>query len=146
MLDMNLIRETPEIVIKSMQDRQMDSALIDRVIELDSNRRVTLAEVEKLKAERNTASKAIGLSKDPAERNSKIEAMRVVSDQITALDQQVKTIEEELNSLMLIIPNTVDPKVPYGESEAGNVIVRYEGKAADPAFEMIPHWDVAGHD
>ncbi len=142
MLDMNLIRETPEIVIKSMQDRQMDSALIDRVIELDSNRRVTLAEVEKLKAERNTASKAIGLSKDPAERNSKIEAMRVVSDQITALDQQVKTIEEELNSLMLIIPNTVDPKVPYGESEAGNVIVRYEGKAADPAFEMIPHWDL----
>lgn len=142
MIDINLIRETPEIVIKSMKDRQMDPAPVNRAVELDSIRRTALAEVEKLKAERNTVSKEIGRIKDAEERKTKIESMRIVGDQITEMDQKVKAVEEELNALMMIIPNIPDAKVPYGVSDAENTVVRYEGQVKDPAFEMIPHWDL----
>ncbi|HRY21574.1 MAG TPA: serine--tRNA ligase, partial [Flexilinea sp.] len=69
MLDMNLIRENPELVIKSMKDRQMDPAPVNRVIELDMTRRKLLSESEQLKAERNATSKEIGRIKDAEERN-----------------------------------------------------------------------------
>ena len=142
MLDMNLIRENPELVIKSMKDRQMDPAPVNRVIELDTARRKLLSESEKLKAERNATSKEIGRIKDTEERNAKIEAMRLVGDKIAELDKKVKETEEELNSLIMIIPNIPDPRVPYGVSDAENVVVRYEGKIAEREFDPIPHWDL----
>ncbi len=142
MLDINLIRENQEFVIKALQDRQMDPAPVTRMVELDQLRRTTLAEVEKLKAERNTASKEIGRTKDAAERTAKIEAMRVVGDQITALDQQVKEVETELNSLALNVPNIPDGRVPYGTGEDENVVIRHEGVVAEPKFDTIPHWDL----
>ncbi|HQJ00783.1 MAG TPA: serine--tRNA ligase [Flexilinea sp.] len=142
MLDMNLIRENPELVIKSMKDRQMDPAPVNRVIELDMTRRKLLSESEQLKAERNATSKEIGRIKDAEERNAKIEAMRLVGDKIAELDKKVKETEEELNSLIMIIPNIPDPRVPYGVSDAENVVVRYEGKIAEREFDPIPHWDL----
>ncbi len=142
MLDMNLIRENPELVIKSMKDRQMDPAPVNRVIELDMTRRKLLSESEQLKAERNTTSKEIGRIKDAEERNAKIEAMRLVGDKIAELDKKIKETEEELNSLIMIIPNIPDPRVPYGISDAENVVVRYEGKIAEREFDPIPHWDL----
>ncbi|HQG88254.1 MAG TPA: serine--tRNA ligase [Flexilinea sp.] len=142
MLDMNLIRENPELVIKSMKDRQMDPAPVNRVIELDMTRRKLLSESEQLKAERNATSKEIGRIKDAEERNAKIEAMRLVGDKIAELDKKVKETEEELNSLIMIIPNIPDPRVPYGISDAENVVVRYEGKIAEREFDPIPHWDL----
>jgi len=142
MLDMNLIRENPELVIKSMKDRQMDPAPVNRVIELDTARRKLLSESEQLKAERNATSKEIGRIKDAEERNAKIEAMRLVGDKIAELDKKVKETEEELNSLIMIIPNIPDPRVPYGVSDAENVVVRYEGKIAEREFDPIPHWDL----
>ena len=95
MLDMNLIRENPELVIKSMKDRQMDPAPVNHVIELDTARRKLLSESEQLKAERNATSKEIGRIKDAEERNAKIEAMRLVGDKIAELDKKVKETEEE---------------------------------------------------
>ncbi len=142
MLDMNLIRENPELVIKSMKDRQMDPAPVNRVIELDMTRRKLLSESEQLKAERNATSKEIGRIKDAEERNAKIEAMRLVGDKIAELDKKIKETEEELNSLIMIIPNIPDPRVPYGISDAENVVVRYEGKIAEREFDPIPHWDL----
>ena len=142
MLDMNLIRENPELVIKSMKDRQMDPAPVNHVIELDTARRKLLSESEQLKAERNATSKEIGRIKDAEERNAKIEAMRLVGDKIAELDKKVKETEEELNSLIMIIPNIPDPRVPYGASDAENVVVRYEGKITEREFDPIPHWDL----
>ena len=75
MFDINLIREQPEVVKKSLKDRQMDPAPVDEILKLDGDRRALLVKVEALKAERNTVSKAISQIKDPAERQQKIEAM-----------------------------------------------------------------------
>ena len=65
MLDIALIRENPELVKKSMRDRQMSEEGVERVIVLDKTRRDLLAESEALKAKRNTESKAIGKAKEP---------------------------------------------------------------------------------
>ena len=59
MLELNLIREQPDLVRKSLRDRQMDDAPVDELLNLDTERRALLNQVEKLKAERNSVSKEI---------------------------------------------------------------------------------------
>jgi len=78
MLDINLIREQPDVVRQSLLARQMDAAIVDQVLSLDNERRVDISQAEALKAERNAVSKEIGKSKDAAERQGKIDAMRQV--------------------------------------------------------------------
>lgn len=142
MLDINIIRENPEIVKKSMRDRQMDVVAVDRVIELDKTRRALLNESETLKAERNKASKEIGQTKDKDERTAKIEAMRVVGDRIAVLDEKIRDAETELKGLVSVIPNIPDPCVPYGESDHDNKVVRTMGEEIAHSFGDIPHWDL----
>ena len=80
MLDINLIREKPDVVRTALKNRQMDSSPVDEILRLDEKRRVLLTEVEKFKAERNTVSKEISKMKDAAERETKIVAMREVDE------------------------------------------------------------------
>ena len=74
MLDINLVRENPEIVRGALIRRQMDPGVVGELLELDKSRRSLLAETENLKAERNRVSKEISQMKDPAERQEKIES------------------------------------------------------------------------
>jgi seryl-tRNA synthetase len=92
MLDINLIRETPDVVRESLRKRQMDPAPVDDVLKLDVERRSLLSEVETLKAERNKASKEISQIKDKDERQAKIDAMRQVGDKIAELDGRVHDV------------------------------------------------------
>ncbi|MEJ2759683.1 MAG: hypothetical protein P8046_14480 [Anaerolineales bacterium] len=105
MLDINLIRENPEVVRAGMQKRGMDPAPVDKAFNLDTRWREVLQEVESLKAERNKVSKEIGKMKDIAEREAKIAAMREVADKIKVLDEEVSKLESDLNAVMSIIPN-----------------------------------------
>jgi seryl-tRNA synthetase len=142
MLDINLIREQPDLVRKSLRDRQMDPSPVDAILKLDERRRALLAEVETLKAERNAVSKEIGKMKDPAERQAKIEAMRVVGDKIAALDKDVAAVEEELKSITAIIPNLPDPRTPLGKDESENIVLRTVGQLPEFNFEPKIHWDL----
>lgn len=142
MFDLALIREQPEIVKKSLQDRQMDPAPVDEVLQLDADRRSLLTRVESLKAERNTVSKAISQTKDAAERQQKIEAMRLVGEEIAKLDEEVRKVEERLNYLVASIPNLPDPSTPYGKDDNENIILRVEGKQKEFAFKPLPHWEL----
>ena len=72
MLDINLIREKPDLIRTALKNRQMDSSPVDAILSLDEKRRALLTEVEKLKSERNTVSKEISKMKDAAERETKI--------------------------------------------------------------------------
>jgi seryl-tRNA synthetase len=142
MLDINLIRETPDIVRKSLKDRQMDTSPVDVILELDEKRRALLGQVEVLKAERNTVSKEIGLMKEAAARQSKIEAMRVVGEKIADFDKQVSEVETELNALTASIPNIPDARVPYGVDDSENVVIRTIGEPRKFDFTPKPHWDL----
>ena len=142
MLDMNFIRENPEIVRKALVDRQDDPARVASILELDEKRRTLLNQVEQLKAERNAVSKEIGKMKDAAERQSKIEAMRVVGDQIAELDKAVAGVESELNELMSTLPNIPDPRTPYGKDDSENPVLKTVGEPRKFEFTPLPHWDL----
>ncbi len=142
MLDLNFIRENPEVVKKSLSDRQMDPGPVDLVISLDTDRRTLLSKVEKLKAERNVVSKEISTSKDPAERQKKIDAMREVGDEIARLDETVREVDEKLKYQLASIPNIPDPLTPYGKDDSENVVLRTTGDLPKFDFQPLAHWEL----
>ena len=142
MLDINIIREKPDLIRTALKNRQMDSSPVDDILKLDEKRRVLLTEVEQLKAERNVVSKEISKMKDAAEREKKIAAMREVGDQIAALDKDVTNVEAELNSLTSALPNIPDERTPIGVSEDENVVLRTVGELPEFNFEPKAHWDL----
>jgi seryl-tRNA synthetase len=142
MLDINLMRENPDLVRAALEKRQMDAAPVDQVLDLDLKRRTIIQEAETLKAERNAVSKEIGRTKDAAERQAKIEAMRAVGDQISALDEQLREVEAELTAVMSWIPNLPSDKTPYGVDESENVVLKSSGKIPEFDFEPKTHWEL----
>lgn len=143
MLDISLFRENPDVVRKSMRDRNMDDGIVDQIVDLDETRRKLLVEVESLKSERNTVSREIGKMKDPVDRQAKIDLMRTVGDKINELDNQVRTVDEELGDLLARVPNIPDPQTPLGKDDSENVVIRTVGEIPTYNFEPIPHWDLA---
>ncbi|HLF75718.1 MAG TPA: serine--tRNA ligase [Anaerolineales bacterium] len=142
MLDLNLIREQPDLVRTALSNRQMEAFPVDDILRLDEKRRALLTQVETLKAERNTVSKEIGKMKDPAEREQKIASMREVGERITALDREVAEVEAELNSIAAALPNIPDARTPVGASEEENVVIKTVGQLPEFDFEPKPHWDL----
>ncbi|HEY0601422.1 MAG TPA: serine--tRNA ligase [Herpetosiphonaceae bacterium] len=142
MLDIKLIREQPDQVKEGIRRRGDDPALVDEVLRLDARRRELLSEVERLKAEKNAASKAIGKIKDPEERAQAIAAMRNQGDRIPELDKEVAEVEAALQTLMLVLPNLPHPDVPVGTSEEDNIVVRTEGTPREFSFTPKPHWEL----
>lgn len=142
MLDINLFRENPDIIRKSLQDRQMDASVVDDVLAKDLERRALLTRVEALKAQRNEVSKEIGKMKDPAERNARIEAMRLVGDEIAGMDDRVREVDEALQKMVASIPNIPDPSTPYGKDEHENQVVTTYGTPKEFSFSPQAHWDL----
>jgi seryl-tRNA synthetase len=140
MLDLVMLREHPDDV-KAAMKKLYAEAPIDDILALDVRRRSLLADVEKLKAQRNAVSKEIGKMKDVAGREEKIAEMRAVGDQIDALDAQVKDTEARLNELMLTVPNLPDDDVPVAPDETHNVVTAQEGKATREDWQLA-HWDL----
>ncbi len=142
MLDINLVREHPEVVRKSLMDRQMESGSVDEILSLDEQRRSLIQQVESLKAERNAVSKEIGRLKDPADRQAKIEAMRTVGDQIGQLDDHLRQVDELLTMALAGIPNIPDRRSPYGKDDSENIVLRTHGELPQFDFTPKPHWDL----
>ncbi|HSJ52560.1 MAG TPA: serine--tRNA ligase, partial [Anaerolineae bacterium] len=141
MIDINLIREKPEVVKAAMVALNAE-APIDQILDLDARRRALLTEVEALRAERNSASKEISRIKDGDERQARIEEMRLVGDRIKALEEELKAVDAELDEAMLWVPNLPDPSVPVGPDDSLNVVVRLEGEPRSFDFQPVPHWDL----
>ena len=141
MLDINLIREKPDLVRAAMRDLNAD-APIDQILALDVRRRELLTETEALRAERNTVSKEISRTKDKEARQTKIDEMRVVGARIKELEGELKQIDEALYDAQLQVPNLPGPGVPVGPDEEHNIIVRQEGEPCTFDFEPVPHWDL----
>ncbi|HSB67351.1 MAG TPA: serine--tRNA ligase, partial [Anaerolineales bacterium] len=142
MLDINIIRDHPDVVRKALADRQDDPAPVDQILELDRQRRQTIQETESLKAERNTVSKEISKAKDPTERQAKIEAMRQVGERISQLDEILRKIEADLNAILAGIPNIPDERTPYGKDDSENVVLHGVGAIPEYDFQPKAHWDL----
>jgi seryl-tRNA synthetase len=143
MLDIRRLRAETDIVCAALAKRDPElPAMVGRVLELDTERRDALTRVNELKAERNAASKRVGELKRAGESaDDLIESTRVLGTEITALDDAVRDAEEEISSLLLVIPNTPLEGVPEGGEEAGKV-VREPGPEIDLDCEPRPHWEI----
>lgn len=142
MLDIKLIREQPEIIREALAKRQMDTEVVDSVLELDEKRRALILDVESRKSERNAVSKEIGRMKTAEDRESKITAMRELGDEIAVLDEQLKQVETDLRMTVAGIPNIPDSDVPFGKDDKENVVVRVIGEQKQFDFEPKPHWEL----
>lgn len=142
MIDIKLVREEPQTVKQGLLSRNLDPSVVDDLLTIDEMRREKLTGVETLKAERNTVSREIGKIKDKGEREAKIADMKVVSDSISALDEEVRLIEEKQQELIMGIPNIPLAQVPTGKDESDNVVLRVEGEIPTFDFEPLPHWDL----
>jgi seryl-tRNA synthetase len=141
MLDARYIRENPEEVERRLTSRG-DRNSLGSFRELDERRRSMLQEVEQLKAVRNRVSEEISRLADKSQAQERIREMREVSQRVKALDDDLKGVEEELNGLLLTIPNLPHVTTPVGISEEDNLLVRSWGEPTSFSFTPRPHWEI----
>lgn len=143
MLELKFVREKLDVVRKALLDKGEEAA-IDQFALTDERRRQLLRDVEQLKMRRNTASEQVAQMKRAKEDASAvIEEMRVVSQNIKEMDWQLREAEEQLEEILLTLPNIPDSAVPVGQSEADNVIIRQVGEPKAFSFEPKAHWEIA---
>jgi len=142
MLDIQLFRDNPDLIRQGLTKRHQDPALVDQVIQLDTKRRDLLQDVERLRAERNLESKAIGKIKDPEERQGKIAAMGKLGDQLETLENKLKEVEPALSALIGTFPNLPDDRVPVGTDDSENELIKTVGEKPVFDFEPQAHWDL----
>jgi seryl-tRNA synthetase len=142
MLDIKFIRQNTELVRKKMLERGQEMDMTP-FINLDTRRRDILQEVEKLRNDRNTVSKEIGEKKKKKEDAAELIArMGEVSARIKGLDEELKKVEEDLNALVMVIPNLPHESVAYGTSSEDNPVIRVWGEKPVFTFTPKPHWDI----
>ena len=143
MLDIKKIREDFDGVKAGVERRCKGDFGIDRVKELDAKRREVLAEVEALKNKQNVTSREVPKLKKAGEDTTALFAeMKQLSARIKELDGEVSSIEEELRTVLLGIPNVPNPQVQIGEDDSDNVELRKWGTPREFEFEAKAHWDI----
>ncbi|WP_274362416.1 serine--tRNA ligase [Paenibacillus thermotolerans] len=144
MLDIKLLRNDPDKVKQSLINRGKSLDDISAFDTLDVKRRSLIQESEALKNRRNTVSQEVAQKKKAGEdAEALILEMREVADRIKTLDDEIRVLDTELDSLLLAIPNVVHESVPIGKSEEENVEVRKHGVPREFSFEPKPHWEIA---
>ena len=147
MLDIKFVRENPDIVKQNIKNKFQDEKLplVDEVIALDKKNRDIKQEVEALRANRNKLSKQIGGLMAQGKKDEAEEVKAQVNAQAARLEElnaEERTVEEELRTKMMTIPNIIDPSVPIGKDDSENVEVEKFGEPAVPDFEVPYHVDI----
>ena len=147
MLDLRLVREKTDTVRAALSRRGITIDLTE-FLALDARRRAAQQEIETLRRRRNEVSEEIGRLKkagQPAE--DKVAEMRAEGDQIAALENSTRDIEEAQQNILLTIPNLPHSSVPDGKDENDNrEIRRWSPQGGEPpkfSFAPKPHWDLA---
>ena len=143
MLDIRFIRENSELVKQKLEARGSDIDL-SVFLSIDEKRREVLGKIETLRAERNRASDEIAkMKKEKKEVDPSVFAsMKELSSQVKALDEDLKSVEQETNDFLLTIPNMPHESVPVGKTENDNEIVRSWGVAPELSFQPKEHWEL----
>ncbi len=143
MLDPKFIRENPEKVRSALELRGYGTELLDSFMEIDSRRLRLLKEVEDLRQRRNLLSREISELKGKGQEvEGKLSQAKEISDRITELETLLRNLDEELQRLLLNIPNIPHETVPFGKDETENVEIRRWGVPREFDFEPLNHWDI----
>ena len=157
MLDIKFVRENPDLVKENIKKKFQDAKLpmVDEVLELDAKNRAAITEASDLRARKNALSKANGplfgkLKKAEGEEKAAIQAQIDANMAAVKADDErlaeLETLEEDyakrIHSLMLNIPNIIDPSVPIGPDDSCNVEVQRFGEPVVPPYEIPYHTDI----
>ena len=147
MIDIKVLRENPDLVRENIKKKFQDDKLplVDEVIALDKRNREIKVEVEALRAQRNKASKMIGGLMAQGKRDEAEEIKRQLAEdgvRIDSLSAEEKEVGEKITSIMMRIPNIIDPSVPIGKSDEENVEVQRYGEPKVPDFEIPYHAEI----
>jgi seryl-tRNA synthetase len=147
MLSLKYLQENKEEAIKALKIKNFDATeILQRIIDLDEKRKATQAQQDATQAEMNNLSKEIGMlfKNGKAEEANTAKAKTVeLKNSIAELSSVQSSILDELNDLLLQIPNIPHSSVPAGKGEEDNVIEKSVGEFPNLASDAIPHWDLA---
>ena len=147
MIDINLIRENPELVKENIKKKFQDEklVLVDEVQSMDAEYRAAKTRGDNLRGERNKISKQIGLYM----RDKNIEAAEQAKQSVKDMDAELESLEvkeaklaEEIKNRMMVIPNIIDSSVPIGKDDSENVEIQKYGEPFVPSFEIPYHTDI----
>jgi seryl-tRNA synthetase len=139
-IDLNLLRENPEAIKASQRARGADIALVDRALELDSQRRQSLNDFEKLRAEQNAHGKLVATA--PKEQKAELVAQaQDLAARVKAADAEANRAQEELNNVLFKIENVVIEDVPAG-GEENFVVIKEVGHKREFSFTPKEHSDL----
>jgi len=146
MLDINLIRENPELVKKNLMKRGDPEALkkLNETIVYDKKWRQTLTELNNLRHQRKKMTiKIAALKKAGKNIDKELEEAKAIDSKITSLEKRVAEYEEKLRSCLMQLPNLLHESVPVGKDENENVPIRSWGKIPKFSFPVKDHIDLA---
>jgi seryl-tRNA synthetase len=137
MLDINFIRDHVDAVKTGAKNKCFDVD-IDRLIELDDQRRELIQDNEAVRARRNEVSSAIPRASND-ERPKLIEEGKQLKDELQGLDDALNKVKREYEQLLLMIPNVPLDEVPVGETDQDNLELRSYGEPTEFDFEPRDH-------
>jgi len=132
MLDINFIRENAELVKKGVAAKQIESSIVNKVLELDESRRKLLLEIEQLRARRNR----IAEEKKPSEEGKKIK------EELKDKEPKLEEVQGEYKETLNKIPNLPSEKSPIGKSDKENVEIRKWGDPPKFDFKAKNHLEI----
>ena len=133
MLDIKFIRENIDLVRQAVESRQ-DTAPLDEILQLDSERRQKVLELEGFRHDRKEIARERKVGKEAIEEGRERRA------KIKALEEEVRSLDKQLEGLLLQVPNIPHPSVPIGKGAQDNIVVRSWGKPKSFDFQPAPHW------
>ncbi|MBI4168200.1 MAG: serine--tRNA ligase [Candidatus Aenigmarchaeota archaeon] len=145
MIDIRLIRENPEVVIKNLKKRNdmEKQKLLEKIIADDTRLRELTQEADELKHRRNLVSEQIAEMKRKAQdANKKIAEMVNVASTIRSYDQEIENLRAGLQNNLMRLPNILHETVPVGTNEEGNVILKEFGSTKKKKFQVKDHIDL----
>ena len=147
MLDIRFLRENPEVVKQNIKNKFQDNKLplVDEVIALDLRNREIKQEVEGLRAEKNKISKMIGACMAQGKKEEAEEYKRQVAanaGRTEELSKEEKEVEEKIKTIMMTIPNIIDPSVPIGKDDSENVELEKFGEPVVPEYDIPYHTEI----
>ena len=147
MLDIKFVRENPDVVKENIRKKFQDQKIpmVDEVIALDQENRNIKQEVESLRANKNKISKQIGALMAQGKKEEAEEVKKEVAAsgaKIDELSAREKEVEEKIKTIMMTIPNIIDPSVPVGKDDSENVEIERFGEPVVPDFEVPYHAEI----
>ena len=147
MLDIKFVREHPDVVKENIRKKFQDQKIpmVDEVIALDQENRNIKQEVESLRANKNKISKQIGALMAQGKKEEAEEVKKEVAAsgaKIDELSAREKEVEEKIKTIMMTIPNIIDPSVPVGKDDSENVEIERFGEPVVPDYEVPYHAEI----